>query len=73
MTAEGGEDKREEAMTALLKREDLRKAHPTLEHLWPVFVGVGAAGDESGERIWGLGQAGLGWGFYRWGEVRGLE
>lgn len=73
----GGDDdesgkKREDEMSALLKRGDCRKAHPSLEHLWPVFVAVGAAGGtEKGVKVWGgYGQAGIGWGFYRWGNLQ---
>lgn len=66
------EKKREGEMSALLKRGDCRKAHPSLEHLWPVFVAAGAAGSsEKGVKIWGgYGQAGIGWGFYRWGDLQ---
>lgn len=67
----GEKEVREEAMAALLTREDSRLAHPTLEHLWPVFVGVGAARGEKGRKIWGMGQGGIGWGIYRWGEESG--
>lgn len=68
----GSGNKREDEMSALLKRGDCRKAHPSLEHLWPVFVAVGAAGNsEKGVKIWGgYGQAGIGWGFYRWGDLQ---
>lgn len=73
----GGDDddngkKREDEMSALLKRGDCRKAHPSLEHLWPVFVAVGAAASgEKGVKVWGgYGQAGIGWGFYRWGDLQ---
>lgn len=62
-------EEREEAMKALLTRRNLRRAHPSLDHLWPTFVGVGAAENPKGEKVWGLGQGGMGWGIYRWGEV----
>lgn len=69
---ESGKKKREDEMSALLKRGDCRKAHPSLEHLWPVFVAVGAAGgSEKGVKVWGgYGQAGIGWGYYRWGNLQ---
>lgn len=80
-TAAAGEDdendgkkntSREDEMSALLKRGDCKEAHPSLEHLWPVYVAAGAAGSsEKGVKIWGgYGQAGIGWGFYRWGELQ---
>ncbi|KAK4694439.1 4,5-DOPA dioxygenase extradiol, partial [Lecanoromycetidae sp. Uapishka_2] len=42
---------REQKMVALLKRPDARQAHPTFEHLLPIFVGAGAAGDDVGKRL----------------------
>lgn len=63
--------KREDEMSGLLKRGDCRKAHPSLEHLWPIYVAAAAAGSEKGVIVWGgYGQAGLGWGFYRWGDLQ---
>lgn len=62
---------REERMAALVKRSDARLAHPTLDHFWPVVVACGAGAEEKGERIWGMGEAGLGWGMFRWGDVSG--
>ncbi len=40
---------RKEAMLGLLKRGDARKAHPSLEHLLPVYVGAGAGRVRFGE------------------------
>ncbi|KAB8222555.1 Extradiol ring-cleavage dioxygenase, class III enzyme, subunit B [Aspergillus novoparasiticus] len=37
---------REQALTDLLKRPDARQAHPTFDHLLPIHVGAGAAGDD---------------------------
>lgn len=71
MTAPAKE--REEAMGALLTRRDLRGAHPSLDHLLPTFVGVGAAGSAKGEKVWELDQGGMGWGIYQWGEIEGAK
>lgn len=60
---------REERMVALVKRSDARLAHPTFDHFWPVVVACGAGADEKGERIWGMGEGGLGWAMFRWGTV----
>ncbi len=38
-------------MMALLKRSDAKAAHPSLEHLLPIHVAVGAAGSDVGERL----------------------
>lgn len=62
---------REERMAQLLKRQDARRAHPTFEHLLPLFVGAGAAGDDEGERLWTLKQGSTSWAQYRFGEVAG--
>ncbi|KFZ09831.1 hypothetical protein V502_08441 [Pseudogymnoascus sp. VKM F-4520 (FW-2644)] len=43
-------------MAELLKRSDARRAHPTFEHLLPVFVGAGAAKEDrglKGQRFYG--------------------
>lgn len=66
-------EEREAAMKALLARQDLVQAHPSPEHLWPAFVGVGAAGSEKGNRLLAKGEGGIGWGYYRWGEVAGVN
>jgi 4,5-DOPA dioxygenase extradiol len=60
---------RDEKMVALLKRGDARKAHPTFEHLLPIHVGVGAAGDDEGKQLWTLAEGSFSWAQYRFGEV----
>lgn len=60
---------RDNAMEALLKRPDSRKAHPTFEHLVPVHVAVGAAGTDRGKQIWTLAEGSMSWSQYRFGEV----
>ena len=62
-------DKRDQAMADLLKRADVKKAHPTPEHLLPMHVGVGAAGMDQGQRLWTMGEGGMSWAQYRWGAV----
>lgn len=62
-------EKREVEMLKLLERKDLRQAHPSLEHLLPVFVAAGAAegeGDE-GKQIWTEVEGSLSWGMFRFG------
>lgn len=60
---------RDEKMVALLKRPDARPAHPTFEHLLPVHVGVGAAGNDAGKQLWTLPEGSFSWAQYRFGEV----
>ena len=63
-------EQRQEAMAELLKRPDARKAHPSFEHLLPIHVGAGAAGEDSGERFWTLPEGSMSWAQYRFGEVQ---
>ncbi|KAL4904598.1 hypothetical protein BDW74DRAFT_154220 [Aspergillus multicolor] len=60
---------RPQAMFDLLKRGDARQAHPSFEHLLPIHVGAGAAGDDRGKRLWTLKEGSLSWAQYRFGEV----
>jgi len=62
-------ESRNKAMEGLLKRLDSRQAHPTFEHLLPIHVGVGAAGNDSGKQLWTLPEGSMSWGQYRFGEV----
>ncbi|KAK5111804.1 hypothetical protein LTR62_004724 [Meristemomyces frigidus] len=59
--------RRREAMRDLVQRGDAREAHPSLEHLLPVFVAAGAAGEDAGRRIWTMAERSLAWGQYRFG------
>ncbi|MCJ1278649.1 hypothetical protein MMC21_006466 [Puttea exsequens] len=60
---------REHRMADLLKRPDARQAHPTFDHLLPIFVGAGAAGDDVGKRLWTLKEGSMSWAQYRFGSV----
>lgn len=62
-------DDREEAMAGLLKRPDARQAHPTLDHLLPIYIGAGAAAEDAGQRLWTLKEASVSWAQYRFGAV----
>ena len=65
---EPGEE-RDGNMVKLLKRPDARKAHPTFEHLLPIHVGVGAAGEDAGKQLWTMPEGSMSWAQYRFGEV----
>lgn len=60
---------RQEKMAALLKRGDARQAHPTFEHLLPLHVGAGAAGNDTGKRLWTMPEGSMSWAQFRFGEV----
>jgi aromatic ring-opening dioxygenase catalytic subunit (LigB family) len=68
---DGGVEARDEAMVALLKRSDARRAHPSFEHVLPVFVAVGAAGGDLGRQLWTLPEGSMSWAQFRFGEVAG--
>lgn len=65
----GRAEGREARMAQLLKRPDARQAHPTFEHLLPIFVGAGAAGEDEGKRLWTLKEGSMSWAQYRFGNV----
>ena len=60
---------REKKMAELLRRGDARQAHPTFDHLLPIYVGAGAARDDWGKRLWTMKEGGMSWAQYRFGEV----
>ena len=62
-------EERDKNMIGLLKRSDARQAHPTFEHLLPIHIGVGAAGQDQGKQLWTLAEMSMGWAQYRFGEV----
>lgn len=68
---EGGEpgEERNARMVKLVKRDDARQAHPTFDHLLPIHISVGAAGNDKGTRLWTLPQGSMAWGQFRFGEV----
>ena len=65
----GGVEAREKSMAALLRRSDARRAHPSFEHLLPVHVAAGAAGEDKGRQLWTLPEGSMSWAQYRFGEV----
>ena len=62
-------EQRDRNMVGLLKRPDAREAHPTFEHLLPIHVGVGAAGNDQGKQLWTLPEGSMAWAQYRFGTV----
>lgn len=60
---------REKAMADLLQRPDARQAHPYFDHLLPIHIGAGAAGDDVGTRLWTLKEGSMSWAQYRFGEL----
>lgn len=42
-----------------------------MDHLMPVYIAAGAAGDDQGTRTWTLHEGSMGWSQYRFGSVSG--
>ncbi|KAI0125290.1 Extradiol ring-cleavage dioxygenase, class III enzyme, subunit B [Xylariales sp. AK1849] len=62
---------RQARMAEAAKRADARQAHPWMDHLMPVYVAAGAAGEDKGKRTWTLHEGCMGWAQYRFGEITG--
>ena len=62
-------EQRQQKMADLMKRPDARQAHPSFEHLLPIHVGAGAAGEDEGKRLWTLKEGSMSWAQYRFGDV----
>ncbi|KAI1080558.1 LigB-domain-containing protein [Whalleya microplaca] len=56
-------------MLEVAKRPDARQAHPRFDHLMPVYVAAGAAGDDAGKQTWTMHEGTMGWAQYRFGSV----
>ena len=62
-------EERKEKMMELLERSDGRQAHPTLDHILPMYIVAGAAGESSGKQLWTMPEISLSWAQYRFGEL----
>lgn len=62
-------ENRQARMLSLASRKDFRAAHPTAEHLLPIYVASGAAGKEPGTRLWTMAEGSLNWAQYRFGNI----
>lgn len=60
---------RQKTMSDLLKRPDARQAHPTMDHLLPVHIAAGAAGQDKGKQTWTMPEGSMAWAQYRFGNV----
>lgn len=60
---------REDKMAAVCSRADARQAHPFMDHLMPVFIAAGAAGEDWGRQMWTLHEGSFAWAQYRFGDV----
>jgi 4,5-DOPA dioxygenase extradiol len=62
-------DERKEKMLELMKRSDGRQAHPTLDHILPMYVAAGAASESLGTQLWTMPELSLSWAQYRFGDL----
>ncbi|OTB02859.1 hypothetical protein M426DRAFT_322281 [Hypoxylon sp. CI-4A] len=60
---------RQARMREVASRPDAKQAHPRFDHLMPVYIAAGAAGDDAGKRTWTMHEGSLGWAQYRFGQV----
>ncbi|KAK1574340.1 Extradiol ring-cleavage dioxygenase, class III enzyme, subunit B [Colletotrichum navitas] len=67
--AEAGAHERQRKMSQLCGRPDARQAHPWMDHLIPVHVAAGAAGDDLGRQLWTMKEGSFAWAQYRFGSV----
>ncbi|RUS21665.1 Extradiol ring-cleavage dioxygenase, class III enzyme, subunit B [Endogone sp. FLAS-F59071] len=56
-----------DALNTLKTHPQLRKCHPTLEHLVPLHVAAGAAGDDRAKKVFDLNISTIGWASYSFG------
>jgi 4,5-DOPA dioxygenase extradiol len=56
-------------MLELMRRSDARQAHPSVEHILPMYIAAGASGEDLGEQLWTLAEGSLSWAQYRFGGV----
>jgi len=65
---------RREKMVEAAARPDARQAHPWMDHLMPLYVAAGAAGEEDlGKQTWTKHEGSFAWAQYRFGELPPLE
>ncbi|KAK7208348.1 aromatic ring-opening dioxygenase LigB subunit [Myxozyma melibiosi] len=60
-------EQRENALAGLIKTSEANKAHPTKEHLLPIYIAAGAAYNEKGTLLYTSQTSSLAWGEYRFG------
>lgn len=62
-------DERKNKLAELLKRPDARGAHPTFEHLLPIHIAAGAAGEDGAAQLWTMLEPSVSWAQYRFSEI----
>lgn len=62
-------EERKTKLRALLWDKNARKAHPRFEHLLPVHIASGAAGDDKASQLFTLAENSMSWAQYRFGNI----
>ncbi|KAK0613137.1 Extradiol ring-cleavage dioxygenase, class III enzyme, subunit B [Bombardia bombarda] len=60
---------RQARMAEVARRPDARRAHPWMDHLMPVYIAAGAAGEDEGVQTWTLHEGAFAWAQYRFGDI----
>lgn len=60
---------RKEKLRDLLEAKEARSAHPTFEHLFPIHIAAGAAGDDKGIRTFAYPEVSMSWSQFRFGDL----
>ncbi|KAG7058592.1 hypothetical protein JMJ77_0005965 [Colletotrichum scovillei] len=60
---------RQDKMAQVCRRPDAKQAHPYMDHLMPIHVAAGAAGDDRGKQLWTMKEGSFAWAQYRFGDV----
>lgn len=66
---EASPSERQKRMAQLVERPDARQAHPWMDHLMPVYVAAGAAGEDAGKQTWTMQEGSFAWAQYRFGDI----
>lgn len=62
-------EERKKAMRELLWHKSARPAHPTFEHLLPVHIAAGAAGEDKAKQLFTFTEMSFSWAQYRFGDI----
>jgi 4,5-DOPA dioxygenase extradiol len=62
-------EERKKALRELLWHKTARPAHPTFEHLLPVHIAAGAAGEDKAKQLFTMTEMSFSWAQYRFGDV----
>ncbi|KAF9879512.1 hypothetical protein CkaCkLH20_03055 [Colletotrichum karsti] len=62
-------EERQERLAQICRRPDAKQAHPWMDHLMPLHVAAGAAGEDLGKQLWTMQEGSFAWAQYRFGSA----